>query len=522
VSEPTIKPRVLRSDVLLAGSAGVLLSTVLIVGAVMFAPRLGLGLSAQAPRESAPGSALLPAEAPLIATKRPDARDRRRAPGPVLVARRTGTAQRVVAPPVARRPAGAVTPAPTGSSPGAGAPAAPAPASPASPAPAPAPVPTPAPARPAPPVVVVGGGTVPTVPVLPPIGRVGGSREPLVLEAQSVVVAQTDNGQPEVRVGLNIGGAAKGVPAAITVRLRPDLPAGGLGNGPALALHADLDVVEPVRYDLSSAQLRVRMAVARASDHALSATDGGDGDGTSNVIAVDVPLRALSADDHSGSGSGSGSGSYGSDAPVADQAAGDGSAPADTPPNEVRLDLVAPADPDDAQSSATATVPVPAHGSYDDGADDLAVSVAIDPAPAAADAPSQPAAPAPSDDPAQPATPAPSDDPAPDPGADPASPADAPPTPPAPGDDPASPADAPPTPPAPGDDPASSADAPPTPPAPGDDPASSADAPPTPPAPGDDPAQDAAPAPTDAGQPPAPPAATAAATSDAPAATAAP
>jgi hypothetical protein len=400
---PPVKA-VLRKDLLLGGAAGTALCAALVGAALTIGPLLGIdwpGADSSptaeaanlpaAPRVSNPSAEALRAQvrAPRIvaSTRQPTTRvtapsSAARTPGeanaPSIVGR---TPQTTTAPPVTPRSSSTGAP---------DAVAVPAPEA----TPAPAPVATPA----------ALAAAIPVTPIVPatPVGK------KLTLHVASVAVVPDDNGSPQLRLSLalerdaTVSGAA--VPNAVTVTLRPQLPTHAASTGP-LALRTVVDVVDAPAVDSSGdgsasvagMQMRVRMALAPTTTDAPAPTvaDGGETDGQSNAIAVDVPLVAfVDPEDHSGP-------------EPAEPAEPGAPAAVPAPPTEIRLDLTPAADPDAHPATETATVPAPDAPAAEHAPADVPVVVVVDsaPAPDPAPAPAPPADPAPAPD-AAPAPPA--------------------------------------------------------------------------------------------------------------------
>jgi hypothetical protein len=123
----------------------------------------------------------------------------------------------------------------------------------------------------------------------------------LRLSVRSAGIAPDSYGHPELLVKLAIGGAnpADGLPDKVTLHLKPRVPESGPSPDPTLALKTQVDTVaiEPSqRTTDATMRLRVRMTIAPADTAEATAPvvqDAGPGDGTSNVLAVTVPMSSF-------------------------------------------------------------------------------------------------------------------------------------------------------------------------------------------------------------------------------------
>jgi hypothetical protein len=126
----------------------------------------------------------------------------------------------------------------------------------------------------------------------------------LRLSVRSVGLEPDAYGDPELLVKLAIGGAkpSDGLPDKVTLHLKPKVPGSGPDPDPTLALRAQVDTVaiEPSQRTDATMRLRVRMTIApaeaaEAKDPVVQ--DAGPGDGTSNVLAVTVPMSSFTPGD---------------------------------------------------------------------------------------------------------------------------------------------------------------------------------------------------------------------------------
>ena len=175
------------------------------------------------------------------------------------------------------------------------------------PAPATRPAKTPGATAPTPPAAGAVAGTIANgTPATAAATLPGAQQAPdasnslLRLSVRSVGVQPDTYGDPELLVKLAIGGAkpSDGLPDKVTLHLKPSVPESGPDPDPTLALKAQVDTVaiEPAQRTDATMRLRVRMTIApaeTAEEDKPVVQDAGPGDGTSNVLAVTVPMSSF-------------------------------------------------------------------------------------------------------------------------------------------------------------------------------------------------------------------------------------
>jgi hypothetical protein len=121
------------------------------------------------------------------------------------------------------------------------------------------------------------------------------------LSVQSVGIAPNAAGDPELQAKLAIQGAqpTDALPDTVTLHLRPQVPAAAQSNNSALALNANVDMVDAPRTTAGdpALRMRVRMTIAPAQAGTPTAVpvvqDPGPADGKSNVIGLTVALASF-------------------------------------------------------------------------------------------------------------------------------------------------------------------------------------------------------------------------------------
>ncbi|MEA2287116.1 MAG: hypothetical protein QOJ21_3159 [Solirubrobacteraceae bacterium] len=320
----------LQRDLAVGGTIGAAVCSLAVVAGITIGPTLGHKLPQATSGQPVPDVLSLPrVEHPALV--KAEAAPRRRSRDRAARARAGGPSATSIAQPTVRRePALPGTPGlpglPGTPAPGAG------PVGVTPPGPGGVSVPGPAVSSPAVPVTVVpaGSGDEPVAVPVPgattdsltaaksprPVAAVPAAKGLRLRVASVTVVRTADPQQPALRVDMAITGATagSGVPDQVALQLLPELPSSSsastastasTASAPSaasapLALHANVDVVASAKASASAAaddapplDMRVRMAVAATDPAAPTVSDGGDGDGKSNVIHLTVPLSAF-------------------------------------------------------------------------------------------------------------------------------------------------------------------------------------------------------------------------------------
>jgi hypothetical protein len=243
------------------------------------------------------------------------------------------------------------------------------------PAPAPAtrPVTKPKTSKKAPKVVTDESNPVASPISAPATGTAAADPGLVRLRVQSVGIAPSASGDPELQAKLAIENAqpSLALPPTVTLHLRPQIPTALQTNNDGFAVNASVDMVDAPRTTAAdpALRMRVRIAIAPAQASAPTAVPGAEAQappgGKSNVIALTAPLKAfVRAPEEGTPGEGDPTTPPGNEGPGQPTTPPDQPAPSDptTPPYEGPGDPTTPPDQPEPGEPTTPPTDQPAPG----------------------------------------------------------------------------------------------------------------------------------------------------------------